>query len=36
MGYCMSMSESKFFVSTENAGRVLAAMQHQPYELTLP
>lgn len=33
MGYCMSMTESTFFVSTENAGRVLAAMRHQPYEL---
>lgn len=33
MGYCMSMNDSTFFVSTENVGRVLAVMQHQPYEL---
>lgn len=33
MGYCMSMNDSKFFVSTENVGRVLSVMQHQPYEL---
>ena len=33
MGYCMSMNDFTFFVSTENVGRVLAVMQHQPYEL---
>lgn len=33
MGYCMSMNDSTFFVPTENTGRVLAVMQHQPYEL---
>lgn len=33
MGNCMSMNDSTFFVSTENVGRVLAVMQHQPYEL---
>lgn len=32
MGYCMSMNDSKFFVSTENVGRVMAVARHYPYE----
>lgn len=35
MGYSMTMNGSTFFVSSENSGRVLAAMQHQPYDLKL-
>ena len=32
MGYRMSMSDSKFFVSTENVGRVMAATRNYAYE----
>lgn len=32
MGYCMSMNDSKFFVSTENVGRVMAATRRYSYE----
>lgn len=32
MGYCMSMNDSKFFVSSENVGKVMAAARHYPYE----
>ena len=35
MGYCMSMSDSTFYVPSENVGRVLALMRKQPYGFQL-
>ena len=34
MGYCMSMSASNFFVSTENVGRFLSVLWRYPYDYT--
>lgn len=35
MGYCMSMSKSSFFVSSENVGRFLAVLWKYPYDYEL-
>ncbi len=35
MGYCMEMKGSKFFVPTEQTGRVLAMTQGKPYDFHL-
>lgn len=35
MGYCCQMTRSKIFVSTENAGRVLAKLKDFPYRFDL-
>ena len=32
MGYCISMNNSEFFVSTENVGRFFAKARNAPYE----
>lgn len=34
MGYCMSMSDATFFVSTENVGRFLSVLWRYPYDYT--
>lgn len=35
MGYCMQMSSSHIFVSTENTGRVMAKLRNYPYRFDL-
>lgn len=35
MGYCMQMSSSHIFVSTENTGRVMAKLKNLPYRFDL-